>query len=243
MSLLKTSPPDREQPVMVCERLLHQLNQRLPSFCCVCLALLQMCDMGIVAQIPKIKPGGLWCAHAVTKSEHLTSFSPSSKPKPPLHVSCSWWKVDVLADWVTLIQICFTSFSSALEIQIDVCGLFHILFLALFCYNGVMFTCRYVDVLQVMHLQREELNRETVYLMHPSSIHGVEDMSTLAELHEAAIMHNLFLRYKKDNIYVSVCTYKIALETAKKLKHFCFSWAQRAARLHQIHLGLGCFVI
>lgn len=39
--------------------------------------------------------------------------------------------------------------------------------------------------------------------MHPSSIQGVEDMSTLVELHEAAIMHNLFLRYQKDNIYVS----------------------------------------
>lgn len=60
----------------------------------------------------------------------------------------------------------------------------------------------YVHVLQVMYLQRGELNRETVYPMHPSSIHGVEDMSTLAELHEAAIMHNLFLRYEKDSIYV-----------------------------------------
>lgn len=74
-----------------------------------------------------------------------------------------------------------------------------------------------MDVLQVMHLQRQELNRETVFLMHPSSIHGVEDMSTLAELHEAAIMHNLFLRYRKDSIYVSVCTYKIAL-VAKNCK-------------------------
>lgn len=60
------------------------------------------------------------------------------------------------------------------------------------------------DVLQVMHLQREEMSRERVYPMHPSSIHGVEDMSTLVELHEAAIMHNLFLRYKKDSIYVSL---------------------------------------
>ena len=58
-------------------------------------------------------------------------------------------------------------------------------------------------LLQVIYLQKAELNRETVYPMHPSSIHGVEDMSTLAELHEAAIMHNLFLRYQKDNIYVS----------------------------------------
>lgn len=62
-----------------------------------------------------------------------------------------------------------------------------------------------MDVLQVMYLQRVELSRETVYLMHPSSIHGVDDMSTLTELHEAAIMHNLFLRYQKDSIYVSVC--------------------------------------
>lgn len=64
----------------------------------------------------------------------------------------------------------------------------------------------YVCVLfQVIYLQRAELSRETVCPMHPSSIHGVEDMSTLAELHEAAIMHNLFLRYHKDNIYVSHC--------------------------------------
>lgn len=80
-----------------------------------------------------------------------------------------------------------------------------------------MFTGWYADVLQVMYLQREELTRETVYLMHASSIHGVEDMSTLAELHEAAIMHNLFLRYTKDSIYVSVCMYKIAL-VAKNCK-------------------------
>lgn len=58
-------------------------------------------------------------------------------------------------------------------------------------------------VLQVIYLQKAELNRETVYAMHPSSVNGVEDMSTLAELHEAAIMHNLFLRYQRDSIYVS----------------------------------------
>lgn len=51
-------------------------------------------------------------------------------------------------------------------------------------------------------MQKEDVNREMVYPMHPSSIEGVEDMSTLAELHEAAIMHNLFLRYQKDYIYV-----------------------------------------
>jgi len=59
---------------------------------------------------------------------------------------------------------------------------------------------------QVVCLERPELSRDTVFPMHPSSIHGVEDMSALAELHEAAIMHNLYLRYQKDCIYVSPLT-------------------------------------
>ena len=58
---------------------------------------------------------------------------------------------------------------------------------------------------QVLYLQQAEVTRERVYAMHPSSNEGVEDMSCLAELHEAAIMHNLHQRYKKDSIYVSVC--------------------------------------
>lgn len=57
--------------------------------------------------------------------------------------------------------------------------------------------------LQVLYLQQAEVTRERVYAMHQSSIDGVEDMSALAELHEAAIMHNLYQRYQKDNIYVS----------------------------------------
>lgn len=56
---------------------------------------------------------------------------------------------------------------------------------------------------QVLYLQQAEVTRERVYAMHQSSIDGVEDMSSLAELHEAAIMHNLYQRYHKDNIYVS----------------------------------------
>lgn len=62
--------------------------------------------------------------------------------------------------------------------------------------------------LQVLYLQQAEVTRERVYGMHQSSIDGVEDMSALAELHEAAIMHNLYQRYQKDNIYVSVFTQK-----------------------------------
>lgn len=61
----------------------------------------------------------------------------------------------------------------------------------------------YVVVFQVLYLQQAEVTRERVYAMHQSSIDGVEDMSALAELHEAAIMHNLYQRYQKDSIYVS----------------------------------------
>lgn len=57
--------------------------------------------------------------------------------------------------------------------------------------------------IQVFYLQQAEVTRERVYAMHQSSIDGVEDMSALAELHEAAIMHNLYQRYQKDSIYVS----------------------------------------
>uniref|UniRef100_A0AAX7UAU1 Myosin X, like 1 n=1 Tax=Astatotilapia calliptera TaxID=8154 RepID=A0AAX7UAU1_ASTCA len=73
------------------------------------------------------------------------------------------------------------------------------------------------DYGKVICLQKEELNREMVYPMHPSSIHGVEDMSTLAELHEAAIMHNLFLRYQKDNIYTNIGSILAAVNPYKQI--------------------------
>ncbi|KAJ8004412.1 hypothetical protein DPEC_G00135450 [Dallia pectoralis] len=60
------------------------------------------------------------------------------------------------------------------------------------------------DYGEVVYVQQSELNRDKVFAMHPSSILGVEDMSSLGELHEAAIMHNLNLRYQKDNIYTNI---------------------------------------
>ncbi|KAA8587638.1 hypothetical protein FQN60_016500, partial [Etheostoma spectabile] len=39
--------------------------------------------------------------------------------------------------------------------------------------------------------------------MHHSSNRGVEDMVALEDLHDGAIMHNLFLRYQQRHIYVS----------------------------------------
>ena len=40
--------------------------------------------------------------------------------------------------------------------------------------------------------------------MHQTSVDGVDDMANLGDLHDAAILHNLHLRYKSDKIYVSL---------------------------------------
>uniref|UniRef100_A0A665WUU7 Unconventional myosin-X-like n=1 Tax=Echeneis naucrates TaxID=173247 RepID=A0A665WUU7_ECHNA len=73
-----------------------------------------------------------------------------------------------------------------------------------------------------------------VYPMHPSSVHGVEDMSTLAELHEAAIMHNLFLRYQKDNIYTNIGSILAAVNPYKQIAGLYNSTAVDLYSKHQM---------
>ena len=40
-------------------------------------------------------------------------------------------------------------------------------------------------------------------VMHHTSVEGVDDMASLGDLHEAAILYNIQQRYSKDVIYVS----------------------------------------
>lgn len=58
-------------------------------------------------------------------------------------------------------------------------------------------------LLQVFTYKQNALTWQKVQPMRLSG-GGVEDMAALEELHDGAIMHNLFLRYQQGHIYVSV---------------------------------------
>ncbi|XP_063789862.1 unconventional myosin-X-like [Pseudophryne corroboree] len=70
------------------------------------------------------------------------------------------------------------------------------------CSDGdVLFT---TDYGQEFTYPRATLSRQHVLPMHESNREGVEDMSLLSDLHEAAIMLNLHLRYQQGKIYTNI---------------------------------------
>ncbi|XP_049332772.1 unconventional myosin-X [Astyanax mexicanus] len=60
------------------------------------------------------------------------------------------------------------------------------------------------DFGQVYTYKQNALSRQRVYEMHSNSVHGVEDMAALQDLHEGAILHNLHLRYTQHSIYTYI---------------------------------------
>ncbi|KAL3989002.1 hypothetical protein ACER0C_013320 [Sarotherodon galilaeus] len=70
------------------------------------------------------------------------------------------------------------------------------------CSGGVVVFA--TDYGQVYTYKQNTLTRQKVQPMHRSSIKGVEDMASLEDLHDGAIMHNLYLRYKEKHIYTYI---------------------------------------
>ncbi|XP_066511803.1 unconventional myosin-X-like [Hoplias malabaricus] len=73
------------------------------------------------------------------------------------------------------------------------------------------------DYGQVYTYKQNALSRQRVYEMHSSSVCGVEDMATLQDLHEGAILHNLHLRYTQRCIYTYIGSILVAVNPYQRL--------------------------
>ena len=71
---------------------------------------------------------------------------------------------------------------------------------------------------------------EDVMPMHPSSLSAVDDMVRLGDLNEAAILNNLRLRFRQDDIYTYIGPIQIACNPYKALPIF---GSEQVARYHE----------
>uniref|UniRef100_A0A8B9I0X9 Myosin X, like 1 n=1 Tax=Astyanax mexicanus TaxID=7994 RepID=A0A8B9I0X9_ASTMX len=76
-----------------------------------------------------------------------------------------------------------------------------------------------------------ELN---VMMMDVSSMNGVEDMSTLSELHEESILHNLYTRYCSNLIYTNIGSILAAVNPYKQISGLYDSAAVELYSKHQL---------
>ncbi|KAJ7338426.1 hypothetical protein JRQ81_012074 [Phrynocephalus forsythii] len=60
------------------------------------------------------------------------------------------------------------------------------------------------DYGQVYTYKQRSITHQKVTAMQPTGKEGLEDMAALIDLHEGAIMHNLFLRYQQNKIYTYI---------------------------------------
>ncbi|XP_037768620.1 unconventional myosin-X isoform X1 [Chelonia mydas] len=101
------------------------------------------------------------------------------------------------------------------------------------CNDGfVLFTTDYGEV---FCYPQASLSREKVLPMHQTSVEGVEDMSMLGDLHEAAILLNLHQRYQQDSIYTNIGSILASVNPYKPISGLYSAAAMDLYRRH--HLG------
>uniref|UniRef100_A0A9J8ANR1 Myosin X n=1 Tax=Cyprinus carpio carpio TaxID=630221 RepID=A0A9J8ANR1_CYPCA len=88
---------------------------------------------------------------------------------------------------------------------------------------------------QVYTYKQNAVSRQRVYPMHNSSINGVEDMATLQDLHDGAILHNLQLRYTQKSIYTYIGSILAAVNPYQSLSGLYDATAIERYSRH--HLG------
>uniref|UniRef100_A0A8C2D314 Myosin X n=1 Tax=Cyprinus carpio TaxID=7962 RepID=A0A8C2D314_CYPCA len=88
---------------------------------------------------------------------------------------------------------------------------------------------------QVYTYKQNAVSRQRVYPMHSSSVNGVEDMATLQDLHDGAILHNLQLRYTQKSIYTYIGSILAAVNPYQSLSGLYDATAIERYSRH--HLG------
>uniref|UniRef100_A0A8B9I0W4 Myosin X, like 3 n=1 Tax=Astyanax mexicanus TaxID=7994 RepID=A0A8B9I0W4_ASTMX len=78
------------------------------------------------------------------------------------------------------------------------------------------------------------ISRLNVMMMDVSSMNGVEDMSTLSELHEESILHNLYTRYCSNLIYTNIGSILAAVNPYKQISGLYDSAAVELYSKHQL---------
>ncbi|KAJ8256046.1 hypothetical protein COCON_G00199100 [Conger conger] len=169
--------------------------------------------------LPSEKPAGraLVCAGSEARGGLRSSEPPAPRPRPARPALRTLLSLPVLQRNAPLLSHAALSGARShpdgARVWVQERGQLHPSTVSTCADGSLVFTSDYGQVLSL----QGALSRERVQLMHSSSVNGVEDMSSLSELHEAAIMLNLHQRYQRDCIYTNIGSILAALNPYKRI--------------------------